>query len=104
LRVALNRRDIKPENITLRKKFVDDEGKIGPKGREYEIDLYAHNSESIVFEIKSYGEPDDVLRFNDKVEVAKMKFSIINPQKIFITLQKGSEMVNICKGLGISLV
>ncbi|MEW5766814.1 MAG: hypothetical protein AB1797_04195 [bacterium] len=104
LRVALNRRDIRPENIIMRKKFLDDEGKIGPVGRDYEIDIYAHNSESIIFEVKSYAEPEDVVRFNDKAELVKEKLNLPSPSKILITLQKGREMVELCRRLGVELV
>ncbi|MDI6793177.1 MAG: hypothetical protein QME81_09965 [bacterium] len=104
LRVALNRRDIKPESIIMRKEFLDDEGKIGPAGRSYEIDIYAHNSESMIFEIKSYAEPEDVLRFNDKAELVKEKLGIPNSSKILITLQKGRKMVDACRNLGVELV
>jgi len=75
LRLAL-KRDIKPENITMRKKIKDDEGMIGPKGREYEINLYITNGESLIFEIKSYAEEEDVERFNDKAELAKKKLNL----------------------------
>ena len=53
LRIALGYRDIKPENIRMRQKFVDTDGEIGPKGREYEIDIYVSDSKYIFFEIAS---------------------------------------------------
>ena len=45
LRIALGR-EVKPENITMRKKIMDDEGMIGLKGRSYEIDLCLTNTET----------------------------------------------------------
>jgi hypothetical protein len=104
LRVALKRRDVKPENLKLRQKIIDNKGFVGPKGREYEIDIWVHNSESMVFEIKSYAEEEDVLRFNDKAGLAIEKLKLSNPSKVFITLQKNREMTNICKELGVELV
>ncbi|MFH1897428.1 MAG: hypothetical protein ABH886_04205 [Candidatus Desantisbacteria bacterium] len=104
LRVALNRKDIKPESIKLRQRIQDDEGVIGPKGRDYEFDILMNNGETAIFEIKSYAEPDDVIRFNDKVELAKQKLGLTNLSKIFITLQKHKEMVNTCKETGVELV
>jgi hypothetical protein len=104
LRVALKRRDVKPENLKLRQKIVDNKGFVGPKGREYEIDIWVHNSESMVFEIKSYAEEEDVTRFNDKAELVIEKLKLSNPSKVFITLQKGREMTNICRELGVELV
>ncbi|MFH1096971.1 MAG: hypothetical protein V1749_05690 [Candidatus Desantisbacteria bacterium] len=104
LRVALKRKDIKPESLKLREKILDDEGLIGPKGRSYEIDLYGYNGESIVFEVKSYAEEEDVLRFNDKAELAKQKFGLVNPTKVFVTLDKSRDMVRACKEVGIEIV
>jgi hypothetical protein len=67
---------VKPENIIMRKKIEDDEGLIGPKGRSYEIDLCVTNDESLIFEIKSYAEEEDIERFNDKAELAIKTLSL----------------------------
>ncbi|MFH1096910.1 MAG: hypothetical protein V1749_05380 [Candidatus Desantisbacteria bacterium] len=104
LRVALKRKDIKPESLKLREKILDDEGLIGPKGRSYEIDLYGYNGESIIFEVKSYAEEEDVLRFNDKAELARQKFGLVNPTKVFVTLDKSRDMVRTCEEVGIEVV
>ncbi len=102
LRLAL-KRDIKPENITMRKKIKDDEGMIGPKGREYEIDLYITDGESLIFEIKSYAEEEDVERFNDKAELAKKKLNLKNAKKAIITLEKHPSFVKFCEQMGIEV-
>ncbi|MEK7813878.1 MAG: hypothetical protein AAB296_08965 [Candidatus Desantisbacteria bacterium] len=104
LRVALKRPDVKPENLKMRQKITDDNGLIGPKGRSYEIDLWIHNSESMVFEVKSYAEIEDAVRFNDKAELTIQKLGLSHPSKIFITLGKDREMTNVCNELGIELV
>lgn len=100
LRIAL-RRDVKPENITMRKKITDDVGLIGPKGRGYEINLCVTNGESIVFEIKSYAEEEDIERFNDKAELATEKLNLKNVEKALVTLDKHPSVVNLCNQLGI---
>jgi len=102
LRLAL-KRDIKPENITMRKKIKDDEGMIGPKGREYEIDLYITDGESLIFEIKSYAEEEDVERFNDKAELAKKKLNLKSAKKAIITLEKHPSFVRFCEQMGIEV-
>jgi len=102
LRLAL-KRDIKPENITMRKKIKDDEGMIGPKGREYEIDLYITDGESLIFEIKSYAEEEDVERFNDKAELAKKKLNLKSAKKAIITLEKHPSFVKFCEQMGIEV-
>ncbi|HAV42945.1 TPA: hypothetical protein DCX15_02890 [bacterium] len=96
LRISLGRRDIKPEDIILRKRLIDQEGMIGPKGRKYELDLCVIDSENLLFEVKSYAEPEDVERFNDKAELAIAKLKLVNPTKIFITLDKDPEIAKLC--------
>ena len=61
---------------------------IGPKGRSYEIDLCVTDTESLIFEIKSYAEEEDIERFNDKAELAIKKLGLKKVQKALITLEK----------------
>jgi hypothetical protein len=100
LRIALGR-EVKPENITMRKKIMDDEGMIGLKGRSYEIDLCLTNTESLIFEIKSYAEEEDIERFNDKAELVKKKLGLKKVEKALITLEKHPSVVKLCDKLGI---
>ncbi|MEW6482956.1 MAG: hypothetical protein AB1397_08220 [bacterium] len=104
LRCVLKTPELKPEYLMMRKKITDEEGIMGKKGKSYEIDLYVHNSYALVFEIKSYAETDDVERFNDKAEIAKKQFNIPQAKKVFVTLQKGRDMAEVCKTFGIELV
>lgn len=103
LRIVLKRRDLKAENIVMRKKIRDEEGMIGRRGEEYEIDMYISNSETLLFEIKSYGDREAVEHFNDKVEMAKKKLGYKKVEKVFITLEKREEVIDACKRLGIIL-
>jgi len=100
LRIALGK-DVKPENITMRKKIRDDEGLIGLKGRSYEIDLCLTNTESLLFEIKSYAEEEDIERFNDKAELVKKKLGLKKVEKALITLEKHPSVVKQCDKFGI---
>ncbi|MBI1928201.1 hypothetical protein HYR99_28645 [Candidatus Poribacteria bacterium] len=105
LRYALNRRDISPENIQLRKSFVDTHGEIGPPGRDYEIDILIDNSTVIVFEVKSNCNTRDLLHFNDKAEFIR-KWDYLNKvvEKVMITLEKNPFLLSKCQELGITLV
>jgi hypothetical protein len=78
----------------------------GPKGRKYgyEIDMWIHNSEIILFEIKFYAESEDAVRFNDKAELYCQKKGITNPLKVFIRLDKSRDMIRTCEELGIELL
>jgi hypothetical protein len=100
LRIALGR-EVKPGNITMRKKIKDEEGMIGPAGREYEIDLCITNEECLIFEIKSYAEEEDIERFNDKAELTKKKLGLKKVEKALITLDKHPPVVKLCDKLGI---
>jgi len=82
---------------------MDDEGLIGPKGRSYEIDLCVTNTESLIFEIKSYAEEEDIERFNDKAELAIKKLGLKKVEKALITLDKHPSVVKLCDKLGILL-
>ena len=100
LRIALGR-DVKPENIVLRKKIKDDEGMIGRPGRSYEIDLCLTNEECLVFEIKSYAKPDEIENFNEKAELVKKKLGLKKLEKALITLEKHPSVMKQCEKLGI---
>lgn len=100
LRIALDR-DVKPENIKMRKNILDDEGLIGRAGREYEIDLCITNGESLIFEIKSYAKDEDIEGFNDKAELAIKKLGLVKVKKVLITLEKRPSVINLCDKFGI---
>jgi hypothetical protein len=100
LRIALGR-EVKPGNITMRKKIKDDEGMIGRPGREYEIDLYVTNEECLVFEIKSYAKADEIENFNEKAELVKKKLGLKKVEKALITLDKHPSIVKLCDKFGI---
>jgi len=102
LRIALGK-DVKPENITMRKKIRDDEGLIGRAGREYEIDLCITNGESMIFEIKSYAKDDDIENFNDTAELAIKKLGLKKAKKALVTFDKRTSVVKLCDRYGILL-
>jgi hypothetical protein len=100
LRIALGK-EVKPEKIMMRKKIMDEEGLIGRAGREYEIDLCVTNAESLIFEIKSYAEDDDIENFNEKAELAIKKLGLKKVEKALITLDKHPSVVKLCDKFGI---
>jgi hypothetical protein len=100
LRIALGR-EVKPGNITMRKKIKDEEGMIGRPGREYEIDLCVTNEECLVFEIKSYAKADEIENFNEKAELAIKKLGLKKVEKALITLEKHPSVVKLCDKFGI---
>ena len=67
----------------------------------FEIDLCLTNTESLIFEIKSYAEEEDIERFNDKAELVKKKLGLKKVEKALITLEKHPSVVKLCDKLGI---
>jgi hypothetical protein len=58
------------ERLTL----IDTEGVVfGVAGAEVEFDLYAHNGQAYLVEVKSHLKPDDVLKFQHKATFAETK-------------------------------
>jgi hypothetical protein len=58
------------ERLLLR----DETGEVfGVAGAEVEFDLYAHNGEAYLVEVKSHLKPSDVLSFHQKVQFAREK-------------------------------
>ncbi len=104
LRFALGRGDIYSKNLKLRQKLKDTDGLIGPKERMYEYDIYTHNGELIVFEVKSFTDKEAVERFADKADLfIRVKKPEGKVNKVIITLDKRSEVVNECKKRGIEM-
>ncbi|MFV1950728.1 MAG: hypothetical protein ACC630_02040 [Nitrospinota bacterium] len=104
LRLALGMRDIKPENIKLRQKIMDKEGLIGLVGKKYEIDILAVNGKTILFEIKSVPEEEDVERFSEKVKLAREILNSPDADAVMVTLDKPKKLIEICHDFGITLV
>lgn len=105
LRLALNMWDIRPEHLTLRRKILDADGRIGPRGREYEIDILARNGESYVFEVKSVCDGrEDLDRFDDKAGLAIESLGLSKAHKVLVTLDKNSWLAEECERREILLV
>lgn len=104
LRLALQRPDLRPDQIRLRQKIVDTEGVVFPRGRSKEVDVVASDGEYLVFEVKSAAEVEDVDDFADKLRL----FRHLHPDKtvngVFITLAPEPDVRERCRELDIRLV
>jgi hypothetical protein len=103
LRVALKVKDIEAENITLRRKLIDKEGRIGPAGRSYEVDICVHNGRALIFEVKSCPDEEDLYRFSDKADLAIKQWKLKKAVKVVVTLEKQIHLEKIAKKLKILL-
>ena len=104
LRLALERRDIEPESLVLRKQIEDTSGLIGLPGKTYEIDLWAHNEGVMFFEIKSVPEVEDVERFSEKCRLAASLLGYEDYEQVMVSLDKPEEVVEACRALGVQLL
>ncbi len=104
LRLGLKRPDVSPENILMRQKIKDTEGRVYKPGREKEVDIWAHDGELLVFEVKSAPDAEEVDNFADKVELVR----ILNPAKtvsgVFIAVGVGEEVRSQCRMRNIQLI
>ncbi len=104
LRVALRRPDIKPEQLRLRQRLVDEKGVVGPPGqRRFEIDILAQDGQISVFEVKSYYEWEDIDRLSEKVAFVQSLYPDKKVEGIMIALAIGDEVRERCVELGITL-
>jgi hypothetical protein len=106
LRVALRRPDIKPDQLRLRQKMVDETGVVGLPGqkRPFEVDILAQNGQLSVFEVKSYCKWDDVERLKDKVTFIQSQNPGVQVEGIMIAMAIADDVRERCAELGITLV
>jgi hypothetical protein len=104
LRFVMGVRDLRADQLRLRQKVRDEQGIIGPKGRQYEYDILAADGETIVFEIKSVPDVEDVERFADKARLVEESLGRHGLRKVLVTLDKAPEIAKACERLGIVLV
>jgi hypothetical protein len=104
LRVALRRSDIKPDQLRLRQKIVDEKGVIGlPGQRRFEIDIIARDGQISVFEVKSFCEWEDVDRLADKVALIQALNPGVKVEGIMIAMSINDGVRERCAELGITL-
>ncbi|MBI2568623.1 MAG: hypothetical protein HYV63_16500 [Candidatus Schekmanbacteria bacterium] len=104
LRVALDRTDLKAENLLLRQKVEDRDGFIGPAGRRYEYDVFVSNGRYCVFEVKFGPDEEDVDRFRDKCDLVERELGRGPVERILVTIAKTPELQSYCAAHGVLLV
>ena len=106
LRVALERPDIRPDQLRLRQRMVDETGIVGLPGqkRPFEVDILAQDGQITVFEVKSYCEWEDIDRLADKVKFIGQANPGVKVEGIMIAMSIGDDVRERCTELGITLV
>jgi len=98
---GLGIRDVdKIEKFTYR----DLEGKFLERGAKIEIDVYAHDQEAYLIEVKSMLEEGDVDWFNEKCKVASELIGKRIARRIIVALNATKEALARARELGIDVV
>jgi hypothetical protein len=101
---GLERRDIRPDQVKLRQRIVDEHGAVFRPGKEMEVDMIAAGSELIVFEVKSTADYDDIDDLADKVKLVEH----LNPGKavhgVLVMLGAEAEHRRLCSERRLKLI
>ncbi|GBC75313.1 hypothetical protein HRbin06_00631 [archaeon HR06] len=89
-------------NRARRFRYIDKEGKLGLKGRNYEFDIVVSNDFTDVLEVKSYTDLDKVEWFNEKVEIM-IKMGILKKvrRKVLVSIHIDGKALKRAEELGI---
>jgi hypothetical protein len=104
LAFGLNNPDIVPENIRLRQKLVDTEGRFFDPGETTEVDILVQNGQLIVFEVKSKADVDDVRIFSWKYRLIREQNPGTTVRGVMVVLAITDEVRERCARYGLELV
>jgi hypothetical protein len=94
---------INPDNAR-RFKYVDEEGKYGRKGKEYEFDIVVSDDYTDVLEVKARTEREDVEWFHENVESIKSLFDKPLRRKVIVTVHIDDEALIKANELSINVI
>ncbi len=102
---CLKNREVKPETIQLRQKFLDTECLIYlKKGRYIEADIIAEDGKLTVFEVKTSAVGTDVATLARKVKLIQIQNPDKQVQGIFISLGAKDEVKQCCQEYDLELI
>ncbi|MDK6028739.1 DUF3782 domain-containing protein [Ignisphaera sp. 4213-co] len=84
--------------------YVDSEGRYFKKGTKIEVDVYAHNDEVYVIEVKSLVEEDDVTWFSIKCDAVSNILGKKIKRKVIVAINVVREALEKAKDLGIDII
>lgn len=102
-RDLLEEHGIEPWRVE-RLRYVDTEGRIIARGAVLEVDVYVHDSDVWLIEVKSLVEPDDVVWFYEKARLAEKVLSRKASRRILLAIHAARAAVETAKMLGIELM
>jgi hypothetical protein len=85
-------------------KYIDEEGRFGRKGKEYEFDIIVSDEHTDVLEVKVFTEKKDVEWFYENVESIKTLFDKPLRRKVMVTIHIDDDALNKANELGINVI
>jgi len=92
------------EYVVEKFRFEDREGRYGPRGVVYEVDLYVSNSRAFLVELKSLVEPEDVDRFYLVADAVERILGRRADGKIIVGVHAAREALERAEKLGVTLL
>jgi len=85
-------------------KYIDEEGRFGRKGKEYEFDIIVSDEHTDVLEVKVFTEKKDVEWFYENVESIKTLFDKPLRRKVMVTIHIDDDALIKANELGINVI
>ncbi|ABO08935.1 hypothetical protein Pcal_1516 [Pyrobaculum calidifontis JCM 11548] len=92
------------EYVVEKFRFEDREGRYGPRGVVYEVDLYVSNDKTFLVELKSLVEPEDVDRFYLVADAVERILGRRAEGKIIVGVHAAREALERAEKLGVTLL
>ena len=102
-RDLLEEHGIKPLSVQ-RLQYVDVDGRYIARGAVIEIDIYVHDDEVWLLEVKAYAEPDDVLWFHEKTRVAERILGKSATRRMLLAIEATKDAKEMASKLGVELL
>ncbi|MBX3746984.1 MAG: hypothetical protein KF833_16875 [Verrucomicrobiae bacterium] len=103
-RYGLQRSDIQPEHVQLRRKITDEAGVVFRPGKTREFDLIVLGPTVIVFEVKTPAKIDDIDNLADKVALMRHLHPDKTVDGVFVMLAAGTDHREACAARGLQLI
>ncbi len=102
-RDLLEEHGIKPLSVQ-KLQYVDVDGRYIARGAVIEVDIYVHDDELWLLEVKAYAEPDDVLWFHEKTRVAERILGKSATRRMLLAIEATKDAKEVASKLGVELL
>jgi len=100
---SLEFRNINVSKIEYNKQIIDD-GSYMEKGFKTHVDMYAHNSEVIFFDIKYQYSRRDMFDFIKRINIAEKYLKVKSSKRIIIALEISDEVIQESERRGLNVI